>query len=226
MLRIFALLLLCLPLTVGAKTVYKYYDADGNVVFTDTPVPGAEKIVLPDPQTYSSPAPRRVNSLPEMPDTPAGDLSPYSQFKIRSPSPDQTFRNVEDVLVTLSIMPRLRAGHKVEVLLDGKAIGAPKPSPQFALQNVARGTHTVEARILDANGKQVATTGSVTFHMHRASALTGGMASTNPAGQTPAMPGINLPVVRRAPMAKMAPQAERVTTPLPTARATPIASGD
>lgn len=181
MFRSLLLALLLLPATVGAKTIYKYYDADGNVVFTDEPVKGAEEVRLPEPQIVGggSPAgagtapydmsarPKPPASLPAMTGDLPNTLSPYSQFKIKSPTPDETFRNADDLFVTLSIMPRLRKGHKVLILLDGRPYGSPKPSPQFAIPDVERGTHIVEARVLDANGDMVTSSGAVTFHMQR-----------------------------------------------------------
>lgn len=220
MLRMLLFIALALPLAATAGTVYKYFDANGNVVFTDQPVPGAEKIVVPETQTYSpEPTARPRQILPAMPATPGGDasqLNPYSQFKIRSPAPDETFRNVDDVLVSLSILPRLRQGHKVQLLLDGKPVGAAKPSPQFALPGIARGSHSVVAQILDAQGRVVAKTGSVSFHVHKTSALTkpapanpggnrgGGTSATGPAINLP-----SLPSARRMPMAAQGPRAAR-----------------
>ncbi|MBI2379682.1 MAG: DUF4124 domain-containing protein [Gammaproteobacteria bacterium] len=211
--RFLLLFALLLPLTAPAKTVYKYYDADGNVVFTDQPVPGAEKFTISEPQVVGSPerAARPMPVLPAMPDADAGavDLVPYSQFKIRAPTPDQVFRDVKDVLVSLSIMPRLQKGHKVQVYLDGKPVGSPKPSPQFALPGVERGSHTVEARILNEQGRMVVSSGAVSFHMHKTSALNRPAQSDNappPRGGMAQLPDIRLPVL---PSAQRMPQAPR-----------------
>lgn len=174
MFRTLLLLVLLLPIAAGAKTIYKYYDADGNVVFTDQPMPGAEKVNLPEPQVVSNPnRTTYAPSLPLMPAAPASDVAPYSQFKIKAPAKDETFRNQEDVLVSLSIMPRLRSGDKVQLTLDGAPVGKPKPSPQFALPNVERGSHTLQAHIIDANGKTVMSSDTITFHMHKTSVLSG-----------------------------------------------------
>lgn len=192
MLRMLLVLVLLLPLGAVAKTIYKYYDADGNVVFTDQPTPGAEKMVIPEAQTYSAPRQTYTPSLPPMPARNDGSLAPYSQFKIKAPAPDETFRNVEDVLVSLSIMPRLRQGDKVQLVLDGQSVGKPKPSPQFALPGVARGSHTLQAHIIGPQGETVMSSETVSFHMHRSSVL------TKPVGPTPKPipkpgPKINLP---------------------------------
>jgi hypothetical protein len=66
--------------------------------------------------------------------------------------------------VRIVIEPGLRSGHVVEILLDGNAIGSGRAT-SASVSNLDRGTHTISATVKDADGKVVASAGSVTFHL-------------------------------------------------------------
>ncbi|HHM04280.1 MAG TPA: DUF4124 domain-containing protein [Gammaproteobacteria bacterium] len=150
---------------VGA--VYKWVQADGTVVYSDSPPPhGAEEIDLPPLQRLASPPP----PLPPPPQPPTFKALPYTDFRITRPGNDATLRdNNGNVDVAIKIEPALQTafGHTLTIVLDGRALLTGLSTPAARLDNVDRGTHTLQALVVDPTGKTVGATATVTFHLHR-----------------------------------------------------------
>lgn len=163
------LLMLAVLPVVAAAGVYKWVDADGNVHFSDTPQPGAEEVHVPPPQTYT-PAPLpAITPPPEPPPTPAD----YSRFELTAPAPDANlWDNTGALAVGFAVEPPLKTarGHKLEILVDG-AVRATVADTAATLQNLERGTHSLQGRIVDGAGKPLISTSPVTVHLHRQSVL-------------------------------------------------------
>ena len=162
-------LLLCsFPLTAAAA-VYKWVDDAGTVHFSDTPQEGADEVHVAPPQTYT---PERLPPVTPRPQAPAATAE-YTRFEITSPGADQTLRdNTGAVTVTFDLDPPLKVerGHKLVVLLDGEA-QSPVTDASLTLQNVDRGTHSLQGRIIDGRGQVVTTSETVQIHLHRQSVL-------------------------------------------------------
>lgn len=173
--------------------VYKHTLPDGSVEFTDVPPSeDAEPVKLPGLTTI--PAARKPSAEAEAaPPPPATDKIQYTSLEITSPTADSSIRddggNVE---VNISITPALAAEDKVVVFLDGSQIGPGGKSGKITLSNVARGTHSLRASIVDAQGKPLIASSPVSFHLLRRSVLTQPGASS---------PGSPLPVAPQAPRA-------------------------
>jgi hypothetical protein len=163
----------------AATTVYRSIDAQGNVVFSDQPPgPGeaAETLEITEPATFDAPA-----SNPAAPgadaegwdwDMEAGepaDQTPfvYAALAIVAPANDEGLRdNAGNVTIVAGVEPDLRPGHLLEILLDGAVVSSGAGNTA-TLTEVERGTHTLEARILDDQGTVLITSQPSTFHMLR-----------------------------------------------------------
>ena len=162
--------LLCLP---AQAEIYRIVGPDGSITFTDQPVPGAQPMELAPMSTYSPPpmaAP--VVEAPQEVDPDAAQ--PYRSFLISSPAPDTTIRdNTGTVSLRLRVDPPLQAnlGHRIQFMLDGVEQGEPGRSSAVTFENLDRGSHTLSARLVDADGATLETTPPVTVFVHRASAL-------------------------------------------------------
>ncbi|MCP0914010.1 MULTISPECIES: DUF4124 domain-containing protein [Legionella] len=144
--------------------IYKWTDSNGNVHFSDRPHPGAKKIDLPPVQTYSPPP--VADETPEAPST--ATLAPYTRIAITQPEDQATIRNNQGSIgVLVQVEPALRAGDKLQILFDGAALGQPQTTMAFELQNINRGSHTIAAQVLDAEGNVLITSESITIFMHR-----------------------------------------------------------
>ncbi len=165
MLAVLAFLSMSLPL--AAAQIYRYVDEEGNVVFTNQPPTGraAEPVTLPAVNAVGGPPP--AAGLPAEPPKPEQPLAPYPGFRIVAPEHDTSLRaNNGNFTITLHADNPLRPGHTVVLLFDGKEI-ARGTAMTFAMQNVDRGTHTAQAKIVDGAGKAVATTEAITFTVQR-----------------------------------------------------------
>ncbi|MFY8273853.1 DUF4124 domain-containing protein [Pseudoalteromonas sp. SSDWG2] len=158
--------------TVSANTnknIYVYKDEKGNLVFSDTPRKGAEKVTLNSP-------------VMDMPSTDTSILNEADDeleatkftISVTSPTQEETIRdNTGSVHVSGMIKPRFLQGHKVQLFLDGQAHGQAQTSTLFVMRDVDRGEHNVTLKLVDSQGKVLATSKPVTFFLHRRSVITG-----------------------------------------------------
>jgi hypothetical protein len=171
------ILFLAFMVTVGVSAeVYKWADSEGNIVYSDRPHPGAEELKNLEVQTY--PAPKLPSSAPELKPKP---FPGYDKVEITSPANDEAIReNTGNVSVSVNLMPDLQTGlgHKLMLLIDGKKV-TEGTATQFQLTNLDRGSHSLQATVIDPSGKEVASSAPSTFHLQRVSTL-------NPASGAPA----------------------------------------
>jgi uncharacterized protein DUF4124 len=147
---------------LSAETVYKTVDEDGNIIFTDKPSEEAEEIKIQELETIKNPNPGRYKPSTEKPP----EEFKYKSFVITSPENGAGIRsNNGNVSISVSLEPMKKAGHKIIISMDGKEVGS---GSSVSLQNVDRGTHSISASVVDANGKTWISTSS-TFSMLRVS---------------------------------------------------------
>jgi hypothetical protein len=162
-----SLLLLALTLPVAATEAWRWKDDKGVVHYSDTQVPGAERVTLPSPPiigTVVTPAPE-PRALPPAP-------FKYTECVVVAPGNDQTFNAVNSVNASLRISPGLVPGHRLQVFLDGQAYGAwPAGALTAMLENINRGTHTLAVTVLDEGKQPVCTGPTITFHVRQPSLL-------------------------------------------------------
>lgn len=196
--RLFASILLCsVALNAGAAEIWRWTDANGVVHYSDQPVPGAVRV-------NTAPAPRPSGSGPPPeppPDVPRPEQPPqafaYSSCVVQSPANDETFHGVQPVTINLSIEPGLQAGHRIQVHVDGAPrTDWPATATSYTLPEVYRGSHTLQARVVDAASRVLCTGPTVTFHLHQ----TGLNSPQSPLRPQPALrPSPPLPTPRPAP---------------------------
>lgn len=159
-----------------ATTLYKYIDAQGNVAYSDSkPADHNAKLIhVPEIQTYEAQMiPAAKDSNAENTTAPAlqENMINYQTFQITTPSVQQHFHNQAIITVKIEIAPALAQDHKIQVFLDGKAIGKATTTTEVDLVNVERGEHSVYASIYSAEANVLKTTPSVLFYVHRHSAI-------------------------------------------------------
>lgn len=162
---LFSLLLLALP---AVADVYTYIDSEGNRVFTDQPRGNAKKVeIAPTNGMNQNRSPTVRAPAPAAP----AELPAYNLLRILIPEPDATVQEGSsgNLIVTLTSDPPLMDGHNYRLLLDGQVAGTPGRSPVFPLTNLDRGTHTLAAEIIDAQGRIVERTPSQPVHIVRTS---------------------------------------------------------
>jgi len=147
--------------------IYTWIDSSGNRIYSDVPREGAKVMKIEKGTDYTPPQSTTDYSTMR-PKVVLPDAAGYSNFTIASPANDATVRNNNgNFQVALDIRPALHKGHSIKLEIDGKEIEG-SGSSIISLSNIDRGSHNLTAYILSARGELVATTPSITIHMHRA----------------------------------------------------------
>jgi hypothetical protein len=152
----------------ASQTVWKWVDNNGVTHYTDRPVPGATKMEI---SVGNSAAPPASQLRPSTTTPPVNTGPSYRTFEISKPVNDQNFINTAGhVTVNVRLDPALQPGHQLTLILDGRAVeGFPRNTSQFDLKDVPRGTHTVNAQIVDERGTRLQETAPVIFHVRQES---------------------------------------------------------
>jgi hypothetical protein len=149
--------------------IYRWKDDAGNIVFSDTPRPGAEIVEISEP-TIVPAGPTDIGPRPG----PDGGALPYESVTIESPGSEETIReNVANVAVAVASEPLLQTayGHKLQLFLDGQPFGPPGTSTGYTLPNVDRGSHTLEVAVLAPDGRELKRSAATTFFVHKHSII-------------------------------------------------------
>lgn len=185
---------------LASAEVYRSYDDEGNVIFSDEPSADAEKIQVDEAFIYTP-----VDVPPLVPDASeqqAEDEStlaaaPDYQVEIITPEQDEAIRaNDGNVTINVKVRPPLssKRGDQVQLWRDGLPFGSPQTQLSFVLPNMDRGTHQFSAVVLNASGEEINRSSSHKFHVLRNSIIT-----------NPNRPITGLPPIRPAPSPKQPP---------------------
>ena len=166
-------LLLLLVATCGAAEaeVYRWKDADGNVVFSDKPHDGAQIIEL-GPTTVVPGEPVAKDNAQDAPaQVQASEPTSYQYIAVVAPRDDETLRNQQAIAVDVVIEPPLQTelGHRVQLYMDGAAYGEPSDSPHFVLPEAERGSHQLAAAVVDASNTELIRSTASVFHLQKTS---------------------------------------------------------
>ncbi|WP_245392579.1 DUF4124 domain-containing protein [Salinicola halimionae] len=152
-----------------AASVYRHVDAGGNVVYSDEPQAG-HRVDL-KPITVVDPTKPETRTRPVETATAPETAIDYERFTIASPRNQQTLPTGQagNVQVQLSIEPALQRGDRVQLRVDGEVRQSPMHTSVFALSQLERGEHRLQAELVDAQGRVRLATPTVTLYVQRAS---------------------------------------------------------
>jgi Domain of unknown function (DUF4124) len=163
-------LALALVASQGWAQIYKSTDADGNVVFSDTPADSSSEQVQLH-QTNTTPPPPTVQ-----PDKPPSTEQPVTveatvpQATITTPANETTIpMGGGNFSVSAQVEPGLGQNQFLRLLLDGEAQGEAGTSGTWNLSNVFRGAHDLVVEVVDANGSTLSSSAPVRVYVMRPS---------------------------------------------------------
>src|SRR5687767_9901200 len=134
--------------TASSAPAWTWVDANGQVHFSDRPVPGARQVELAGAQAFAGQTPLRAPARSSA--AAATTAAPYQAIDVVSPSEQETLWNIGGTLnVQVRLQPALQAGHRFDTALDGERRNLNTTSGRVALPNVFRGTHALEVIVLD-----------------------------------------------------------------------------
>ena len=192
----------------ASNTVYKTVGPDGKVVFSDTPPPGqkSEKVTIGPTNVQPIAPPQPIPTRRLSP----GDREGYQRnreegreeiqgpvnFMIVSPGNDATIPPGQRFIVLeVAMDPVPRDGYEFFAVIDGQRWGGTSSGSSLDISALERGTHTVQAVLLDAGGQAIAQTQTIQIHVKR------------PGGQVPDFPAQQAPQAPKAPQAPGYPRA-------------------
>jgi hypothetical protein len=197
-------LILLFALTAGvahSAPAWRWVDANGQVHYSDTPVPGATQVELSGAQTFGTAQrpPAAVRSAGQSPANPAGRSESYRTFNIVSPKQQETLWNVGTVVnVQVQLDPPLKPSHLLDVYVDGQRRNLNTAGTELTLEDIYRGVHTIQAVVLDASGAEVIRSLATTFMVQQSSVQ-------NPTNDSPVRPNPPRPTPVPAPMPRPRP---------------------
>jgi len=98
----------------------------------------------------------------------------YAAVTLAQPQHGETVHdNLGRVEVAVQLVPALdaSAGHRIRMGVDGKLRPGAWTSERFTLTGIDRGAHSLQAVIVDRDGRPLAASDEITFHMWQASRL-------------------------------------------------------
>jgi hypothetical protein len=166
--RKWLILLFALPATTASSApAWTWVDADGQVHFSDRPVPGAQQVELAGAQAFAGQAAVR----PVRPGAGAADAAaPYRAIDIVTPAEQETLWNIGATLnVQVRFEPALQPGHRYDLMVDGEPRNLSATSGRASLPNVFRGTHTLQVVVSDGAGRELMRSPVRTFYVQQTS---------------------------------------------------------
>jgi Domain of unknown function (DUF4124) len=157
-------------ITAQAAVIYKWKDANGVTHYSDQPTPGAQKVVIEaQPRGESEPktTPYAVSHHVEPISSPRPNMAPsdYTDFEIFAPAPDSVL-HTHDLDVHIRLAPPLATHHQMTLYLDGKRTDAKSPDgTSFSIADLTRGSHALQAIILDRESGATRSSNAVSFHV-------------------------------------------------------------
>lgn len=166
--------LLAPPSFGDQQKVYQTTDAAGNPSFSDTASSNAKQLDIQAPQTYpAGKYAKQYDEVTKKEPKPRVEGPPYTQMEITSPADQSSIRsNPGTVDIGIEVSPGPLKGQRLDLVMDGKPVRQLNGSGSITLDNVDRGTHTVQVQATDVATGQVVQSGPVvTFTLHRHSIL-------------------------------------------------------
>jgi hypothetical protein len=142
-----------LAASTALAQAYRWVDDEGITHYSDRPVPGAVRVILPKSsssrvRTFQQPAASSQRSQADSVQAPLR----YESIEVVSPTAEETLWNIEGVLsVSVAVNPALQAGHQVRAYFNGNPQLVSGTS--FQIEEVWRGVHNIQVEVIDANGK-------------------------------------------------------------------------
>lgn len=167
--KLFAVLSLTLVICASYAQIYKWVDRQGNVHYSDTPHQGAEVINIPEMQSDTKQIPVTTPSSSEEREQ-QNTIKLKRQYNVTIIQPENgaTIRNNQGhVKVIAQVEPNLISDDKLQILYDGTLLGEPQKTLEFEVNDMYRGSHTLEVQIVDNEGNVINNSDPITIYVFR-----------------------------------------------------------
>jgi hypothetical protein len=169
MIRNILFIILTLTALACYAAIYMQTDKSGNTTYTDTPSENSRPVSVSDQNMISAPDTTPAAPAQQMPISNEATKIPYQSFAITSPADQETIQNQPSFSVKFDIQPELQNGDSIQLFIDGSPWGSPVKKPEILVTQLERGTHKLNANLLDANQSIQRKSQTITVYIHRAS---------------------------------------------------------
>lgn len=151
-------LLLMVSTLCLATDVYKTVDEQGRVIYTDKPTgTNSELVKIPEPIVVPEVIPKPRIEAPKEPAPPTS----YN-VTMTHPTPEMHINpGTFHLPIQVNTNPSVHPLHRLVVLDNGQPIDG------MMIEYIVRGTHTIQAQVLDQRGKVLGSSEVVTVYVHR-----------------------------------------------------------
>ena len=151
---------LAIPVNASTAKIYVWRNEKGELVYSDTPRPGAEEVITKPGNIIKSSTSLETQVL----DINKKEIVEEYQITINHPDDQATIRdNTGSVYVSGVITPIFKRGLKIQLILDDKPYQHPQNDTRFSLRNIDRGEHQIKMQIFNEEGKIIALAKPITF---------------------------------------------------------------
>jgi len=159
------------PLGSLADAIYRTTDAQGNVVFTDTPPANATPAARIEIRPTNTARPPEVLTPPAPVDTLEAEAAVVSYtVTITEPVNETSFpMGPGNFSVSAEVSPTLNTAESLQLFIDGTPQSEPQQALTWDLTNVFRGSHDLTVGVIDGSGETVALSEPVRVFVHRPS---------------------------------------------------------
>ncbi len=91
----------------------------------------------------------------------------YQTLAIQTPATDETIRNNGDFMVKIRIQPTLAVTDTLQLVIDGRVVATSKRDFNFRVPRLDRGTHTIQAQIVNQHNTLIKVSNPVTIYVHQ-----------------------------------------------------------
>lgn len=164
------LLVLCSlnALAADKKKIYVWRNAEGVLVFSDSPKPNVKTDTVDVSKT-----PNIIQSVDASilkGDSDKTDPVEELSIEIVKPLDQDTIRdNTGSIYINGVVKPSFKRGMSVVLKFDDKQVAGPQKSAVFILRDIDRGEHRVQLEVWNDSGKVIAVSKPITIYLHRAS---------------------------------------------------------
>lgn len=162
-----------------AQDIWRQVDENGAVRYSDRHFAGAVRLKLSEASRWTGPAPATPGLAGRRPKAIGGQDGARLELGIERPAAGETVWGSGGTLeVKLAADFALESGRRLVLELDGENAPWRGEPPAVTLTEVWRGEHRLRARLLDAQGKELAASREIRFYKREASTV-------RPAQRTP-----------------------------------------
>ena len=175
--KVFYYYLLCIycisgcPLVFAEKSMYKN-SINGITSFSDRQTAESEIIILDNKRNLISTEP--TENRPNFDSRTSSNINTVYNVKILNIINEQTFRNIQNLEIKVSVAPPLSSdlGQKLKLLLNAKTVQPVNVGGNtFELSNIVRGAHKLKAEVVDFKGRLLGESENLTIYVHKHSII-------------------------------------------------------